>query len=77
MITSIIYVGEMMMHKISMSFEEGKKEKTFKIEDSLFEIGIRKGLIEKTEHGYYFIGDYEELLAFMNSKKQKTFDWLD
>jgi len=65
------------MHKINIAFEEGKKEKTLKIEDSLFEIGIRKGLIEKTENGYYFIGDYEELLAFKNSGKGKTFDWLD
>ena len=65
------------MRKINISFEEGKKEKTFKIEDSLFEIGIRKGLIEKTEDGYYFIGDYGELLAFKNSRKEKTIDWLD
>jgi hypothetical protein len=41
-----------------------KKEKTIKIPDSLFEIAFRKGLIEKTEEGYIFIGDYEDLLAY-------------
>lgn len=41
-----------------------KKEKTIKITDSLFEIAFRKGLIEKTEDGYIFIGDYEDLLAY-------------
>ena len=38
--------------------------KIIKINDSLFEIGIRKGLIEKNNDEYYFIGDYEELIAF-------------
>jgi len=65
------------MHKINVSFDEGKKEKMIKIEDSLFEIALRKGLIEKTEDGYFFIGDYEELLAFMSKSKEKIFDWLD
>jgi len=65
------------MHKINISFENGKKEKKIKIEDSLFEIALRKGLIEKTENGYFFIGEYEELLAFKNDGKKKTFDWLD
>ena len=44
------------------------RKKTIKINDSLFEIGLRKGLIEKNEDGYYFIGDYEELLAFKTKK---------
>lgn len=65
------------MHKINISFDDGKKEKILKIEDSLFDIAMRKGLIEKTENGYYFIGDYEELLAFRSQGKGKTFDWLD
>ena len=65
------------MHKINVSFDEGKKEKIIKIEDSLFEIALRKGLIEKTEDGYFFIGDYEELLAFISKGKEKIFDWLD
>ena len=38
--------------------------KIIKINDSLFEIGLRKGLIEKNNDEYYFIGDYEELIAF-------------
>jgi len=45
------------------------KEKTLKIDDSLLNLGIRKGLIKKTDEGYVFIGDYEDLLAFKNSKK--------
>jgi len=41
-----------------------KREKIIKINDSLFDIALRKGLIEKTEDGYVFVGDYNELLAF-------------
>jgi len=65
------------MHKINVFIEEEKKEIQVKIEDNLFEIAIRKGLIEKTEDGYVFIGDYSELLAFKKQGKEKTFDWLD
>jgi hypothetical protein len=54
-----------------------KSEKIIKINDSLFEIGLRKGLIEKNEDGYYFIGDYEELLAFKTKKLFKSFEWSD
>lgn len=54
-----------------------KKEKVIKINDSLFDIALRKGLIEKTEDGYIFIGDYEELLAFKKRGKKRSFDWLD
>ena len=53
------------------------KEISIKINDSLFEIGLRKGLIEKNDDGYYFIGDYEELLAFKNKKLAKGFQLLD
>lgn len=60
-------------------YKKNKKEheKIIKIDDSLFEIGVRKGLIEKNEDGYYFIGDYEELLAFNNKRPTKSFEWLD
>jgi len=64
------------MHKIIVSFEEGKN-KIIKINDQLFEIGMRKGLIEKTDHGFIFIGDYEELLAFQNIVKEKSVEYLD
>ena len=47
-----------------------KTEKIIKIDDSLFEIALRKGLIEKTSDGYLFIGDYEDLLAFRTRRKQ-------
>jgi hypothetical protein len=47
-----------------------KTEKTIKIDDTLFEIALRKGLIEKTSDGYLFIGDYEDLLAFKTRRKQ-------
>jgi len=55
-----------------------KSGKTIKIEDSLFEIGLRKGLIEKNEDGYYYpVGDYGELLAFKNNSSSQLFEWLD
>jgi hypothetical protein len=54
-----------------------KSEKIVKINDDLFEIAVRKGLIEKNEDGYYFVGDYEELLAFINKSSIKSFEWLD
>ena len=58
--------------------KDGKKsEKIVKINDDLFEIAVRKGLIEKNEDGYYFVGDYEELLAFINKSSIKSFEWLD
>ena len=53
------------------------KEKTIKINDELFDIALRKGLIEKTEDGYCFIGDYKDLLAFKKKKDIKSMDWLD
>jgi len=51
-----------------------KKEKSIKINDQLFDIALRKGLIEKTEEGYVFIGDYEDLQAFKNDKK--SLEWI-
>ena len=44
-----------------------KREKIIKVSDNLFDIALQKGLIEKTEDGYVFIGDYKDLLA---SKKR-------
>ena len=62
------------MHKIKIidhknqqnsDYNESKQNyKIIKICDSLFEIGLRKGLIEKNNDEYYFVGDYEELIAF-------------
>jgi hypothetical protein len=59
-----------------------KKEKTIKINDDLFDIAMRKGLVEKTDDGYIFIGEYEDLVAFKekrnkNIKNKKSFTWLD
>jgi len=59
-----------------------KKEKVIKINDDLFDIAMRKGLIEKTDEGYIFIGEYEDLVAFKekrikNIKNKKSFTWLD
>ncbi|MDH7517041.1 MAG: hypothetical protein QHH19_01660 [Candidatus Thermoplasmatota archaeon] len=51
-----------------------KREKSIKINDQLFDIALRKGLIEKTDDGYVFIGDYEDLQAFKNNKK--SLDWI-
>ena len=50
-----------------------KTKKSVKIKDDLFEIALRKGLIEKTEDGYIFIGDYEDLLEFKNRRNKKSF----
>ncbi|RLF51429.1 MAG: hypothetical protein DRN24_04990 [Thermoplasmata archaeon] len=59
------------MHKVTVvleDYDEYKNDKQDKvvieINDSLFEIALRKGLIEKIGEEYVFIGDYEELLAF-------------
>lgn len=54
-----------------------KHAKFIKINDNLFEIALRKGLIEKNEDGYYFIGDYEELLAFKNKNSLESFELID
>ena len=50
-----------------------KIKKSIKIKDDLFEIALRKGLIEKTEDGYIFIGDYEDLLKFRDRRDKKSF----
>ena len=57
-----------------LEYKNRKKIKSLKINDDLFEIGLRKGLIEKNENDYYFIGDDFELLAF---KKNKSFNSLN
>jgi len=54
-----------------------KNGKIIKIEDSLFEIGLRKGLIEKFKNEYFFIGDLEELIAFTNKRPSETLEWFD
>jgi hypothetical protein len=50
------------MYKINYKVDE--QNKTFEVKDSVFHIGLRKGLIEKNGEDYFFIGDYEELIAF-------------
>jgi hypothetical protein len=50
-------------------------EKIIKIKDSLFEIAVRKGLIEKNEDGYYFNGDYKEFLALINKSSMKSLNF--
>ena len=71
------------MHKIKVmdsnqQYEgDGKKFRILEIDDAIFEIGIRKGLIEENEDGYYFIGDYEELLAFTSERTGKKLKLLD
>ena len=43
-------------------------DKYIRIKDSLFKIGLRKGLIEKYQDAYYLVGDYEKLLHFKIKK---------
>ena len=45
-----------------------KTEKMIKINDSLLEIGLRRGLIEKDGDGFIFIGNYEKFLTFKNER---------
>ena len=45
-----------------------KSNKFIKIKDSLFEIGLKKGLIEKDGDEYCFVGNYEIFLAFKNKR---------
>ena len=52
-------------------------EQILEINDNLFEIAFSKGLIEKNNDEYIFIGDEAELLAFTNKGELKKFDWLD
>jgi hypothetical protein len=50
-------------------------KKFIKIKDSLFEIAVRKGLIEKNEDGYYFTGDYKEFLTLKNKRSIKSLNY--
>ena len=65
------------LNKNGRSHKKMKKENSIKIDDALFEIALRKGLIEETKDGYVFVGNYEELLAFKKRKTPKSFEWLD
>lgn len=60
-----------------MCLSNDKNEKarrvTLQIDDNLFEIALRKGLIEKTSEGYIFIGDFEELIAFKTRSNMQMF----
>lgn len=51
------------MYKINYKTDE--KNEIIEINDSLFDIVMRKGLIEKEGEKYFFIGDYEEFVAFI------------
>lgn len=59
------------MNKIRVFLNE--KEKIIKLNDNLLEIGVRKGMIERFDDNYVFIGDYKDLLAFKNKKISKRF----
>ena len=70
------------MHKIKLLDENSesicnkdiinkkKKAKKIKINDDLFEIAIRQGLIEKDRDGFYFLGNYEKFLVFKNKNNR-------
>ena len=60
----------------NLTNEKKKSKKFVKIKDSLFEIGIREGLIEKEGNEYFFIGNYETFLAF-KIKNENSYDYLD
>ena len=42
--------------------------KNIKIDNELFELALREGLIEKTEDGYVFVGKYEDIMALKKKK---------
>ena len=64
------------MHKINildenldLNYFKNKKKKSkkiIKIKDSLFELGLKIGLIEKVGKGYCFLGNYDKFLTFKN-----------
>jgi len=54
------------LFKKDIKNKKKKSDKFIKIKDSLFEIGIRKRLIEKNGDGYFFVGNYEKFLTFKN-----------
>ncbi len=64
------------LFKNNLKNEKKKSKKFIKIKDSLFEIGIREGLIEKDGNEYFFIGNYETFLAF-KIKNEYSYDYLD
>ena len=43
-------------------------EKTIRIPEKLFKDAIHEGLIEKTDDGYVFIGNYKDLKGFKKRK---------
>jgi hypothetical protein len=65
------------LNEEQMCLSNDKHEKarrvTLQIDDNLFEIALRKGLIEKTSEGYIFIGDFEELIAFKTKSNMQMF----
>lgn len=76
--------GEYTMQDITVILNEERKSLTndrhekarrvnLQIDDNLFEIALRKGLIEKTSEGYIFIGDFEELIAFKTRSNMQMF----
>ena len=71
-------IYKMESHKMhDILIKNGQKQKKASIEDNIFNIAIRKGLIEEINGDFIFIGDYSELLAFQRKKDIKTYDWLD
>jgi len=52
------------------TYQKPKKihEKTIRIPEKLFKDAIHEGLIEKTDDGYVFIGNYKDLKGFKKRK---------
>lgn len=63
-------LDEKQEEKINRCLKNKRKnlDKYIKIKDSLFKIGLRKGIIEKYQNAYYLVGDYEKLFHFKIKK---------
>lgn len=59
--------------KVLIYKDNEKIWKSIKINDNLFDVGLRKGLIEKEGDSYLFIGDYDELIAFTKENHLRNF----
>jgi hypothetical protein len=45
-----------------------RQDKTIRISEKLFNNAVHEGLLIKTDDGYLFVGNYEDLKAFKKKK---------
>ena len=57
-----------MKNKIKNPHVKNKKHDEYNVKDDLLELCLRKGLIEKTEYGYYFKPEFFETLEIYDEE---------